>query len=297
MSLRPVTGRGDLRASHAKGDPPDPTCWNEGRILFDQRRWKCADAEVNWVADHHLVILTEAGDTEQTLVRFDGRTVFEGCDRPGALTFVPAGTQREGYYRKANLTYSALWIDTGLHAALPSAGRSLREEGFANGTDDVIAPLIRSIGKDLAAGQVLETAYIEHLAAVVLLRLAAKSGRQAGQPLRGGRLSARVLQRLDDYIEADLARDVALRDLAAVASLPLDTFARRFKATTGQTPYAYVLQRRLQRAETLLADGDMPLGAIALALGFSSQSHFTATFRRVRGTTPRAWQRQFSPES
>lgn len=296
MSLRPVTGRGDLRTSQGEGDPPQPTCWNNGCILFDQRRWKCADAEVNWVADHHLVILTEAGGTEQTLVRFNGRTVFEGRDRPGALTFVPAGTQREGYYRNASLTYSALWIDTGLHAALPSAGGSLLE-GFANGTDDVIAPLIRSIGKDLAGGQVPDTAYIEHLAAIVLLRLAAKGGRQAAQPLRGGRLSTRALRRLDDYIEADLARDVALRDLAAVAGMPLDTFARRFKATTGQTPYAYVLQRRLRRAETLIAEGDMPLGEIALALGFSSQSHFTATFRRIRGTTPRAWRRQFAPES
>lgn len=79
--------------------------------------------------------------------------------------------------------------------------------------------------------------------------------------------------------------------------LPLDAFARRFKATTGQTPYGYVLERRLIRAESLLADSDRPLGDIALAVGFSSQSHFTATFRRMRVITPRAWRRQFCLES
>ena len=58
-----------------------------------------------------------------------------------------------------------------------------------------------------------------------------------------------------------------------------------------------MIERRLQRAETLLVDCDMPLGEIALALGISSQSHFTATFRRRRGTTPRAWRQQFCPKS
>ena len=235
MSLRPIIGRGNLRSLQDQGDPPEPTCWNNGRIVFDQRRWACADAEVRWTADHHLVILTEAGGTERTLVRLNGRTVFDGRDRPGVLTFVPAGTQREGHYRNASLIYSALWIDTGLHAALPSAGGSLLEEGFANGADEVIAPLIAAIGKELAAGQVPDAAYMEHLAAVILLRLAARSGGTA-RPTRGGRLSARMLRRVEDFIQADLARDVSLRDLAAVAGLPLDAFARRFRATTGQPP-------------------------------------------------------------
>jgi AraC family transcriptional regulator len=297
MSLRPVTGRGDFRSSEGQGEQPGPASWNDGRILFDQRRWICADAEVNWVADHHLVILTEAGDTEHTLVRFNGRTVFEGRDRPGVLTFVPAGTQREGHYRNANLIYSALWIDMELQTELASAEERLLDKGFANGADTVIAPLIAAVGREFAVGQTPESLYMEHVAAVILLRLAAKKGAPAGHPPRGGRLSTRVVRRVEEFIEADLAEDVSLHDLAAVAGLPLDAFARRFKATTGQTPYAYVLERRLIRAESLLADCDRPLGEIALAIGFSSQSHFTATFRRMRGATPRAWRRQFCPES
>ena len=296
MSLEPLVGRGRLQAREDRGSPAHPIVWNDGRLLFDQRRWACRDAEVRWTANHHLVILTETGETEETLVRFNGRCIYTGRDRPGALTFVPAGTEREGSYLNANLVYSALWIDTGLHAALPAARGSLLEEGFANGTDEVVAPLIASIGRELSDGRMPDSAYMEHVAAVILLRLAARS-KVAPEPARGGRLSPRVLRRVEAYIEANLDRDISLRDLARIADLPLDAFARRFKATTGQTPYALVLAGRVSRAEALLADCEMTLGEIALAVGFSSQSHFASTFRRLRGLTPRAWRLQYCPES
>lgn len=296
MSLEPLVGRGKLQAREDRGSPAQPIAWNGGRILFDQRRWVCRDAEVRWIADHHLVILTEAGETDETLVRFNGRAVFSGRDRPGALTFVPAGTEREGFYRNASLVYSALWIEPGVHDALPAARGSLLEEGFANGSDDVVAPLVSSIGRELSDGRMPDSAYMEHLAALILLRLAARS-KTSEEPARGGRLSTRTLRRIDEFIEANLHKDVALRDLSTVAGLPFDAFGRRFKATTGRSPYAYVLERRVSRAEVLLSACDLSLGEIALALGFSSQSHFTSTFRRARGTTPLAWRRQFCPQS
>lgn len=296
MSLEPLVGRGRLRATEDRGGTARPVVWSDGRLLFDRRRWACRDAEVRWTANHHLVILTETGETDRTVVRFNGRLVYTGRDRPGALTFVPAGTEREGLYRNASLIYSALWIDTVLHEALPSARGSLLQEGFANGADDVIAALISSIGRELSDGRMPDSAYMEHIAAIILLRLAAR-GKPATQPARGGRLSQRALRRVEEFIDANLDKGISLRDLTAIAGLPLDAFTRRFKATTGQTPYAYVLSRRVSRAEALLSDCDMSLSEIALALGFSSQSHFTSTFRRVRGATPRAWRLQFCPES
>ncbi|ACP21603.1 hypothetical protein NGR_b01370 (plasmid) [Sinorhizobium fredii NGR234] len=50
-------------------------------------------------------------------------------------------------------------------------------------------------------------------------------------------------------------------------------------------------------AELLLRETDLAIGAIAFRLGFSSQSRFTTTFRRLKGITPRAYRLQFSPES
>jgi AraC family transcriptional regulator len=297
MTLRPVVGRGDLRSLRERADPAQPMAWKNGEILFDQRRWACAEAEVNWIADHHLLILTEAGETKRTQVRFDGRTVYEGRDRAGALTFVPAGVQREGFYRDANLIYSALWIGTEIYDALEKPSMSLLENGFVNGSDDIIAPLIGAVGRDLAAGEVPDSAFVEHMVALILLRLAGRGRTAVQSPGRGGNLSSRLLRRVDEFIEANLCRDISLRELAGVAGLPVDAFSRRFKATTGQPPYAYVIERRIARAETMLADPSIPLGKIAVALGFSSQSHFTSTFCRLRGVTPRNRRRQFLPES
>jgi AraC family transcriptional regulator len=62
-------------------------------------------------------------------------------------------------------------------------------------------------------------------------------------------------------------------------------------------PYAFVLEERIRRAEALLADAALPIGIIAIRLGFSSQSHFTATFRRLRGISPRAYRMGILPES
>jgi AraC family transcriptional regulator len=100
-----------------------------------------------------------------------------------------------------------------------------------------------------------------------------------------------------DYIDTHLDVDIALSDLAGLLALPIDTFARQFRATTGTAPYAYVIKRRVEQASSLLRETDMQISEIALALGFSSQSHFTTTFRRVMGTTPQAYRTHCRPES
>ena len=87
-------------------------------------------------------------------------------------------------------------------------------------------------------------------------------------------------------------QEITLAELARLAGMGQDSFARRFRATTGLAPYAYVIEQRMRRAEELLAKGDLDLARIACALGFSSQSHFTTTFRRQRGLTPLAYRRQ-----
>jgi len=68
-------------------------------------------------------------------------------------------------------------------------------------------------------------------------------------------------------------------------------FLRLFRASTGQTPYQYVLNRRLERAKSLLQKTLMPLVNIAAACGFSSQTHMTDLFRSHIGKTPLHYRR------
>ena len=88
-------------------------------------------------------------------------------------------------------------------------------------------------------------------------------------------------------IREHLHAAVTLRDLAAVAHLSPDHFARQFKAATGVPPHQYVILRRVERARQLLQAGtDLSLAEVAACAGFSDQSQFSHHFKRLVGVTP-----------
>jgi AraC family transcriptional regulator len=94
-----------------------------------------------------------------------------------------------------------------------------------------------------------------------------------------------------DAIEAQLGRSIYLSDLSELVGLSRIRFATGFKGTTGLSPYAYILRRRITRAQEMLQQDNCSIVGIALDLGFSSQAHFTEAFRRIVGTTPGSWRK------
>ena len=293
MALTPLIGEGRLRVvEEAPAEPPNTHSWLNGAYVFDHRRWSCREAELTWTAPLHLIVLTQKDRTSQTRVSCSGEFVHDGCDRPGALSFVPAGVERSGLYRNADLVYTALWIDPG-SACLEERGcRTLPI--LINRADAVVATLLSSLQDEITLGSVPDASYIEHIAAVALHRIFALDGARPRGNGRG-KLSEATLRRVRDYIEAQLSQDITLGDLASIAGMAGDSFARRFKATTGLTPYAFVIERRMRRAEARLTEPEMTIAAIAIASGFSSQSHFTTTFKRQRGMTPQTYRQQLFP--
>ncbi|MBE9099086.1 helix-turn-helix domain-containing protein [Vacuolonema iberomarrocanum] len=111
-------------------------------------------------------------------------------------------------------------------------------------------------------------------------------------PTQAERLSPAILARLDDYIEAHCDQGLTVAELAQIAGCPQFYFARSFKATTGQSPYQYVLERRLARACELLAISALSLAEVAAACGFYDQAHLTRIFKKQLGTTPGAYRRE-----
>jgi AraC family transcriptional regulator len=87
-------------------------------------------------------------------------------------------------------------------------------------------------------------------------------------------------------------QDLRLSSLAAVAGMCVYHFARRFQETVAVSPYSYVLARRIERARALLRLNDERLVDVALACGFSSQSHLTPVFRQCLGVTPGEYRRR-----
>src|SRR5262249_39853333 len=105
-------------------------------------------------------------------------------------------------------------------------------------------------------------------------------------PSHGG-LPPVVTQRICEYIESHLDQKIGLEALAAIAGLSIYHFARAFHQSVGSPPHSYLLGRRLERAERMLRETRLPLSEIAVATGFSDQSHLARHFRRRTGVSPR----------
>jgi AraC-like DNA-binding protein len=105
-------------------------------------------------------------------------------------------------------------------------------------------------------------------------------------PQAHGGLSAGAMRRVREHIESHLGDSMDLATLAAVAGLSIHHFARGFKQSTGVTPHHYLTQKRVERAQEMLAHTALSLSEIAYAVGFSDQSHLARHFRQMLGITP-----------
>jgi AraC-like DNA-binding protein len=100
---------------------------------------------------------------------------------------------------------------------------------------------------------------------------------------------ARHLLRARDLIDTRYAEPLDVPTLAARAGVSPAYFARRFRATFGETPHQYVLARRIERAQFLLRESDRSVAEVCVDVGLTSVGSFTTSFRRVVGMTPTAY--------
>jgi AraC-like DNA-binding protein len=106
---------------------------------------------------------------------------------------------------------------------------------------------------------------------------------------------ARHLLRAKDLADRRYFEALDVDDLAAAAGLSRAHFSREFKRTFGESPHAYLLTRRLERAASLLRTTDRPVVEICLAVGLQSQGSFTTSFTRTFGVSPTAYRARFPP--
>jgi AraC-like DNA-binding protein len=97
------------------------------------------------------------------------------------------------------------------------------------------------------------------------------------------------LRRARDLMDREYAYPLDVAALAHVALMSTAHFARQFRATYGETPYAYLMTRRIERAKLLLRRGDMSVTEVCMAVGCTSLGSFSARFTELVGETPTAY--------
>jgi AraC family transcriptional regulator len=105
-------------------------------------------------------------------------------------------------------------------------------------------------------------------------------------PPRPGSITGNRLRLLDEFIDAGLDGPLGVTAMAQLLGLSEGYFMRAFRTTTGTSPHAYLINRRLAKARALMRDSTARLSDIALTCGFNSQAHMATVFRQRLGVSP-----------
>jgi AraC-like DNA-binding protein len=109
--------------------------------------------------------------------------------------------------------------------------------------------------------------------------------------------ATRHLLRAKDLADARYAEPLGVEDMAAAAGLSKAHFSREFRREFGESPYAYLLTRRLERAASLLRLTDRSIADICFSVGLQSLGSFTSSFTRMYGRSPAAYRAAHPPAS
>ncbi|MFC7528976.1 helix-turn-helix transcriptional regulator [Actinoplanes sp. GCM10030250] len=106
-----------------------------------------------------------------------------------------------------------------------------------------------------------------------------------------------LLRRVRDRIDRDYAQPLDVEALARSVHLSAGHLSRKFRAAFGESPYSYLMTRRIERAMTLLRRGDLSVTEVCFAVGCSSLGTFSTRFSELVGISPSAYRRLAADEA
>ncbi len=223
----------------------------------------------------------------------DGRPVQVDPLRAGDTEIFDLRTTPVVHINSAHHALHFYFPRTALNAIADSAGvQRIAELRRAPSRDDcVVRSLAAVMLPAMRQPSQVTRLFVEHLTLAIGTHAAQTYGGMGVLlPVRGG-LAGWQERRVADILEAHLDGDIPLGRLAQECGLSPSHFARAFRRSFGAAPHQWLMRRRVERARELLRIPGRSLSDIALACGFSDQSHFTRVFRGHVGTSPGAWRR------
>jgi AraC-like DNA-binding protein len=107
----------------------------------------------------------------------------------------------------------------------------------------------------------------------------------------------RRLRRARDTMDRDYAQPLDVAALARIALMSSGHFSRSFRAAYGETPYSYLMTRRIERAKALLRRGDLTVTEVCFEVGCTSLGSFSSRFTELVGETPSSYRARSHDES
>ncbi|MGN6271978.1 MAG: helix-turn-helix transcriptional regulator [Protaetiibacter sp.] len=105
------------------------------------------------------------------------------------------------------------------------------------------------------------------------------------------------LRKARDRIDREYAEPLDVESLARTALMSAGHFARSFRAAYGETPYGYLMTRRIERAKALLRRGDLSVTEVCVAVGATSLGSFSASFTKLVGVPPSEYRASVTPDA
>jgi AraC family transcriptional regulator len=211
---------------------------------------------------------------------------------PGSVLLVSRGTEDSVFFPGAVRRVLLNLEPSLLKRAYPDidTGRDVEFIDQWGVSDPQIEFILRALEADLEAGIPAGGLFGESLLCALAVHLQNRYAvtRPPIPQLRNGLPRAR-LNRVIEFIDANLDGEIGLSALAETAGMSAHYFSELFKQSVHLSPHQFVLRRRIDRARTLLNDPAMTVFEAAVRSGFADQSHFTKMFRRVVGVTPTAY--------
>jgi AraC family transcriptional regulator len=264
-------------------------------VAFQLRKDPMGVLDVPGLED--VLISIHVGAPTKLACRRDGRR-HTGTAVHGDIDIIPAHTPSRWEMQDENDMALLLSLPQSLlHAVATESGLDVSRLEIRNRfqiRDTELEALSWAMKREMELGYPSGRLYLDGLTLAVASRLVTRHSSVTKLSEKNDGLNGRRLKQVLSFIEDQLAEDLSLEQIAAVAGVSSSHLATLFRISMGVPVHQYVIQRRVERAKTLLLQNGLSMAEIALATGFAHQSHMARHMRRVLGMPPRAIQRLLS---
>ncbi len=248
-------------------------------------KWNVAPSELSIVLGRNCtgdirVIADDSGEKRAKPVR-------------AGFWFFPEGTDREGEMT-ADSAYDCAGVFIKPSILPPTTNQALTVPlvGVCN---NMLGRAFNTLAGELAQPDGVLPLFTEGWTMQTLAHLArAAHEHRPARAARGPGLAPWQLRRAKEMLRAHLDKRISPLRVAEACRLSASHFSRAFKDSTGISPCQWLVALRLETAQNLVENSQVPLAEIAYTCGFADQSHFTRVFGRALGTGPGAWRREHS---